>query len=75
MVPNGQRARIIGRMTPRERIKRDIESLKESAKFLTDELWRAETDEERAGIREHMVWCATELASLAEQLKKSLPGA
>jgi hypothetical protein len=62
-------------MTHQERIKRSIESLKESVKFLTDELWRAETDEERAGIREHLAWCATELVSLAEDLKKSLPRA
>jgi len=58
-------------MTPTEKLKRDIETLRESIKLdgIVFEILGL-TQEERAGILEHMGGCLSELQELKSQLKE-----
>ncbi len=50
-------------MTRLEKLKRDIETLRDSMKLDAAELARASPEEKR-GILKHMKWCAEEMAAL-----------
>ncbi len=63
-------------MTPTEKLKSDIETLRESVKLdgIVFEILGL-TAEERAGILEHMGECLSELQELTSKLKEQESGA
>jgi len=50
-------------MTPLEKLKRDLETLRDSLTLDAEELKRA-SPADRKAILEHMKWCADEMATL-----------
>ncbi len=50
-------------MTRLEKLKRDIETLRDSMRLDAEELQHA-SPEERKAIQEHLQWCADEIATL-----------
>jgi hypothetical protein len=51
-------------LTKIEKLKRDIQTLRDSMHLDAEELLRATSPEDQQAIREHLQWCANELATL-----------
>jgi hypothetical protein len=58
-------------LTEAEKLKRDIEGLKESVKLAGPEFLNASSANERKAILDHLGWCRTEIIKLESELKKS----
>lgn len=56
-------------MTSQEKLKRDIDTLRDSIKLDWQDLASKQlTQDERKGLKEHIEWCSSELNSLYERL-------
>jgi hypothetical protein len=52
-----------------EKLKRDIQTLKDSMHLDAEELLRTTSPENQRAIREHLQWCADELVTLRGMFK------
>lgn len=57
-------------MTAQEKVKRDIDTMLESINCNIGDLQKPGlSSEERAGIKQHLIWCQDQLSDLIQQLE------